>query len=44
MGLHENSKRAFDEQKKIIDDAEETLDKMRRERNGYGKEIKIKEE
>lgn len=41
---HEIEKKSFDEHKKIIDDAEETLEKMRRERNTYGKEIKLKEE
>lgn len=40
MELHDISQEAFDEEKKNIDEVEEKLEKMRRERNSYGKTIK----
>ena len=44
QGEHDIAQDAYDQQKKIIDDTEERLEKMRRERQTYGKEIKSKEE
>ena len=41
---HDVSQDSYEQQKKIIDDTEERLEKMRRERQTYGKEIKSKEE
>lgn len=41
---HDVSQDSYEQHKKIIDDTEERLEKMRRERQTYGKEIKSKEE
>ncbi len=42
--MYDVAENAHKQQKKIIDESEERLEKMRRERQAYGKEIKQKEE